>query len=287
MFSKTGELKQKERGVLMSVFVKQMQMEKKRLEAQVARAVKKLDSAPEGSLSIRKRKNGKTYYRNTAIYKNSGQRRKQTNITNDQGLIKRLTEKMIQKKILLRAQCNLIYLNKMLEHYRSTEIGEIKSELGPQYQDALGMIRNDYLDKLRNKDYPKAPFDSRYHIHETDCGEMVRSKSEQILLNTMTPYQEFIVHYEEEFLYTYGVEGLGRVYPDFTIILPNGKRIIWEHWGRLDDPKYCERNALKLCLYHKNGYVIGDNLIITTDDYQGNISSTVIRQAIDHILSKI
>jgi hypothetical protein len=147
-------------------------------------------------------------------------------------------------------------------------------------------MKQEYLEKLQLLDYPKAPFDPRFHVHETECGEFVRSKSEQIILNALTLCIEFVTHYEEEFLYSVGVDGLGRVYPDFTIILPNGKRIIWEHFGRLDDPNYCRRNALKLCLYQRNGYVLGDNLIITMDDNQGNISSALVAQAIQQILSK-
>lgn len=271
----------------MSPFVREMKLEKRRLEWQIANAVKRLDTAPEGSLSIRKRKKRNSYYRNSVTHRGSEKIEKQINITGNSGLIRRLTDKVIQKKILLRGQRNLFYLNKLLDHYHATEVSAIKMELGEQYQEAFRMLREEYLATLRKIDYPKAPFDSRYHIHETDCGELVRSKSEQIILNALTPHCEFIIHYEEELLYEVGVEGVGRVYPDFTIILPNGKRIIWEHWGRLDDPEYCKRNALKLCLYQRNGYVLGDNLIITMDDNNGNVSSLLIAQAIEQILAKL
>lgn len=271
----------------MSAFVTQMKLEKERLEWQVANAAKKLDAAPEGSLTVRKRKRGTSYYRNIETRKGSERIRKQMNITGNPGLIQQLTEKILQKMILLRGQRNLHYLNKLLENYQPTEIHLVKSELGNQYQEAYEMLTGTYLEQLRRLDYPKASFDPRFHVHETDCGELVRSKSEQIILNALTPHNEFVTHYEEEFLYEVYVEGLGRVYPDFTIILPNGKRIIWEHFGRLDDPVYCKRNALKLCLYQRNGYVLGDNLIITMDDKNGNISSALVAQAINQILAKL
>lgn len=271
----------------MSPFVRAMKLEKRRLEWQVANARKKLDTAPEGSLSIRNRKNTKSYYRNSVMYRGTEKIEKQTNITDNSGLIRSLTDKMIQKKILLRGQQNLLYLNKLLNHYQATEISNIKKVLGEPYQEAFRMLREEYLETLQKIDYPKAPFDPRYHVHETDCGELVRSKSEQIILNALTIHSEFVTHYEEEFLYEVGVEGVGKVYPDFTIILPNGKRIIWEHWGRLDDPEYCKRNALKLCLYQRNGYVLGDNLIITMDDKNGNISSLLVAQAIQQILANL
>lgn len=271
----------------MNSFIRQLELERRRLEAQIEQATKKLDSAPEGSLSIRRRKRGTSYYRNTVTRKGKDQLQKQTNITTDSHLIQQLTDKVIQKKILGRAQHNLLYLGRLLDNYNPTEIDEIKLELGEQYLEALEKRKQEFLAKQRLLDYPKAPYDSRYHVHETDCGEFVRSKSEQIILNALTPHTQFVTHYEEEFIYKVPVEGLNRVYPDFTIILPNGKRIIWEHWGRLDDPEYCKRNALKLCLYQRNGYVLGDNLIITMDDHQGNVSSALVTQAIQQILSKM
>ena len=271
----------------MSTFVTQMKLEKKRLEWQISNAKKKLDSAPDGSLTIRKRKRGMSFYRNTTTHRGSEKIRKQANITRNAGLIRQLTEKAIQKKVLLRGQCNLFYLNKLLDHYQPTELNLVKSELGDTYQEAFELLQMEYLERQRNVDYSKAPFDPRFHVHETDCGELVRSKSEQIILNALTPHHEFITHYEEDFLYEVYVDGLGKVYPDFTIILPNGKRIIWEHFGRLDDPNYCRKNALKLCLYQRNGYVLGDNLIITMDDKNGNISSALVAQAIDQILARL
>ena len=271
----------------MNQFISQMVLEQKRLERQIENAKEKLTLSPEGTLSVRKRKSGNSYYRNTVIMKGSIRKKKQTNITPDKTLIYQLTEKIIQKQILLRAQCNLFYLNKLISKYLPTTSAEILSTLGPQYQSYLEERKQKFLKERERAPYPKAKFDPKAHIHETDCGELVRSKSEQIILNTLTSHTEFITHYEEEFLYKESVEGLNRVYPDFTIILPNGKRLIWEHLGRLDDPVYCQRTALKLCLYQRNGYVIGDNLILTMDDHLGNVSSTLILKAIQQVLAKL
>lgn len=271
----------------MNQFITQMVLEKRRLEKQIEHAQQRLSLSPEGSLSVRKRKSRNSYYRITVMMKGNVKKKKQTNITLDPTLIQQLTEKVILKKILLRAQCNLIYLNKLLSKYLPTTQDEVVSTLGPQYQEYLQEKRQKYLDQAKHCAYPKAKFDERSHIHETDCGEFVRSKSEQIILNALSSHDEFITHYEEEFIYKERVDGINRVYPDFTIILPNGKRIIWEHLGRLDDPEYCRRTALKLCLYQRNGFVIGDNLILTMDDHNGNISSALILQAIQQILAKI
>lgn len=271
----------------MSLFMTQMELEKKRLEKQIQTAQNCLALSPEGSLSVRKRKRGTSYYQNTMFRQDEKRKKKQTNITLNQQLVKQLTEKALQKKLLSQAQFNLHHLNKLLENYSSASLNEIASTLGSQYRDYMTERKKQYFKKLKLVPYSQAPKDPKVHIHETDCGELVRSKSEQIILNALTSYDQFITHYEEEFLYQVSVDGLKRIFPDFTIILPNGKRILWEHLGRLDDPNYCRRTALKLCLYQRNGYVIGDNLILTMDDNNGNISSVLVAQAIQQILTKV
>lgn len=197
--------------------------------------------------------------------------------------ILQLTDKLIQRRIFSRSQNNLFYLNKLRNHYVPADFNSVSIQLGPSYNHVIQQQRKQHLEQWRNMPYSKAPYDSRYHIHETDSGELVRSKSEQIILNTLYAYP-LVVHYEEEFLYKNAVPGINRCYPDFTIILPDGSRIIWEHLGRLDDPEYCRRVAIKLNLYQQNGYVIGKNLILTMDDDKGNISSALVIDAIEHYI---
>ena len=64
----------------------------------------------------------------------------------------------------------------------------------------------------------------------------------------------------------YGVHrrsGTARL-PDFTILCKSNRReIIWEHLGLLDDPDYLEKSIWKIALYERNGYFLGDRLIIT------------------------
>lgn len=271
----------------MSNFLEALALEIRRQEKIYSTAEARIVSAPDGSLTIRKRKKKIDFYLNLEDRKSQIRKRKQINISTNQKLILQLTDKLIQQKRLLRSRINLVYLNKLYCKYQSTDLHHISAILGTTYQQALELRKQEIIHKLKNQPYPKAKFDPRFHVHETDQGELVRSKSEQIILNTLYPYN-LIVHYEEEFLYKVPVDGLSRVFPDFTIILPNGDRIIWEHLGRLDDPEYCYRTALKLNLYQQNGYVIGDNLIITMDDHKGNISSSCILHAIqEHILPKM
>ncbi len=95
--------------------------------------------------------------------------------------------------------------------------------------------------------------------HRTLNGEMVRSKSEVLLANLLYFYQ---IPYEYEKPINFGNY---TIYPDFTIILPTGQQIYWEHLGMLNTPKYAKSWAEKNHTYRQNGISEGNGLIITKD----------------------
>lgn len=95
---------------------------------------------------------------------------------------------------------------------------------------------------------------------KTQQGEMVRSKSEKIIADLL--YQKGIPYqYEPELML-----GNRRVYPDFVVLnLKERKTIYWEHLGRGDDEEYASTNLYKIHQYETNGYLQGDNLIVTRE----------------------
>ena len=110
---------------------------------------------------------------------------------------------------------------------------------------------------------------------------MVRSKGEIIIANALWHYGIPFV-YEEVFPYK-NEEGKW-YYPDFTIHLPDGRTIIWEHWGLLDNRSYCDRNAEKLYHFNLHGYTIGKNFIVTQDDVNGACDSAFIYHIIENYI---
>ena len=95
----------------------------------------------------------------------------------------------------------------------------------------------------------------------TEKDEKVRSKSEKIIadkLNLMgIPYiYELPLH----------LDGLGYIKPDFTALNPDTREeCIWEHFGMRENPEYASKAMNKLNVYARNGYTVGDNLIITME----------------------
>ena len=96
---------------------------------------------------------------------------------------------------------------------------------------------------------------------ETMRGEIVKSKSEKIIADTL---------YVRQIPYAYEPRLIlgGNIvrYPDFvTLNVRTRKTIYWEHFGRLSDADYCADNFPKLMIYEQNGIVLGENLIITME----------------------
>lgn len=95
--------------------------------------------------------------------------------------------------------------------------------------------------------------------YTTDRGEKVRSKSEKIIADKLyalgIPYRyEYPVH----------IKGYGTVYIDFVILdVKSRKEIYYEHFGKMDDPEYINRNLPKLQSYPQNNIVFGKNFIAT------------------------
>lgn len=71
--------------------------------------------------------------------------------------------------------------------------------------------------------------------------------------------------------------------PDFMIQCYDGTMIIIEHLGGLKSAKYRSDLTAKLYYYQKKGYVIGDNLFLTSDDADHNTSSEMIARKVQEI----
>ena len=258
-------------------FKDELTLERIREEHLLKQAEGFLSTVPKGSLVVKPRKKKRSYYWNLDEERGGRRHRSQINLNDNPDMVQTLTEKMIQKEIVRRCEGNLKWMDKLEWKFQPIEIKEIIKAVSPPYRDVLDAWNEKRIEKWRMEPYAKAPFDPKIHVHETDCGILVRSKSEQLVANALyacrVPF-----HYEEEFVHHTAVRH--RIYPDFTILLPDGKCILWEHLGLLSDRGYCENTALKLQIFQMSGYTIGKNLILTMDDHQGDCSSAIINQTI-------
>jgi hypothetical protein len=115
-------------------------------------------------------------------------------------------------------------------------------------------------------------------IHRTKRGVFVRSKSEVIIGNLLHEAEiDFI--YERRFETENGWR-----FPDFSIATSSDELILLEHLGMLHKPSYREEWERKREFYENNGYVVGENLFLTSEDENGAINSEAISK---EIISKI
>lgn len=127
-------------------------------------------------------------------------------------------------------------------------------------------------------------FDDR-HIHRTQRGEMVMSKSEVIIA-------DHLAHNHIEYSYEQPLILGGRKrYPDFTIEdIESGENVYWEHCGMLHVPRYKRRWEEKLAWYRENGILPHDEgggdagtLVVTRDGPDGGIDSNEIARVLREV----
>ena len=112
-----------------------------------------------------------------------------------------------------------------------------------------------------NEPYHKSKDHPEHLIVPAPKGEYVRSKSEAIIAHAL--YENNIAYRYEN---VHNIAGIS-IATDFTIMHPRTRKIIlWEHFGKSDDPKYQPTITFKLDKYLKAGYLPGKDIILTFED---------------------
>ena len=81
------------------------------------------------------------------------------------------------------------------------------------------------------------------------------------------------------------LEGAGIVRPDFTCLnVVRRREMVWEHLGMMDNIAYANKNTQKISHYEENGFVVGENMILTFETSGVPISTHIIRMKIEQNL---
>lgn len=225
-----------------------------------------MSNAPEGSLKIQNRC-GKTYYYHQ--YKDAGKDSYVKSYIDRKN--EKLARQLAQKGYYTKVKPLLVEQLQILETfdiaYNAEKLDGIYDMLTEERKQLIIPIRISVKEKIRkwqNESYEpcqKYPENLKY---ETDNGELVRSKSEVIIANTLAKYSEHLLYKYER---TLEITISGRtqvIHPDFTIInIHTGKITYWEHAGRMDDAKYADDFVRKMNIYTENGLFQGDEVIVT------------------------
>ncbi|MBY0124401.1 AAA family ATPase [Bacillus sp. S/N-304-OC-R1] len=154
------------------------------------------------------------------------------------------------------------------------------------YQDSENDVV-DLFEEVRNRSYISHRRTSIFHeptFNDTYLpanGISVKSRVEYIIYKKLEHYQNSIGGFSFKYEEVYELNnGKFDIKPDFTIELLSGRKIYWEHLGRLTDKSYVGNWKSRLDIYKQKGE-LGN--LITTDELNG-ISDEKISLIIEDIL---
>ena len=198
-------------------------------------------------------------------------------------LISRLLEKRINEKILKHIENNLKFLNKLTELYKGIDyflgdgvIKEIEAKIGKGFKvsDFLLPSKTSCVSKTQSAD-----FRTQNKIYITPAGIKVRSRAE-LVIATFLEMKGIEYIYEQTLKLPFRT-----VAPDFTIIRKSdGKKIIWEHFGMMDNPDYYEIRMELLTEFHEAGWLPYDNFIATFGERNSPIDMTTLETICETML---
>ena len=225
---------------------------KQELEKEIASIKKELGRMPKGSLIILNSHAKAQWYHKKKQDDGTVQRTyiKQS----DRGVAEKLAKKAYLRSMLLDMENEHSCLEHYVKYRKPRDWGRFL-DLASPYRDLLISSTWERDDYIRSQEYPENL------IVPTNKGDMVRSKSEALIANAL--YELNIPYRYEEQLMTECFP----IYPDFTIRnLRTNKLIRWEHFGKIDDPEYRAKVGRKLVTYMENGFIPGQDLIMTFED---------------------
>ena len=251
--------------------------ERRQLLQNIVRDKKKaLSKTPTGRLKISHKKKHTEYY-----WINSdngcGSYIKQRNIK----LAAALAQKAYDRVILRYAAKELRLIDKLIKNYKKENIDMVYEVLSKDRQLLVHPIwpsDEEFLREWLKQESCQGTFDEDFPEFYTKNNERVRSKSEILIANDLFDYKV-------PYLYECRINlpGYGTAFPDFIILdMKKRRTIIWEHLGKMDDPDYVERNLRKINAYLKNGYVIGETLILTFETHDQPLNTVIVDKIIKH-----
>ena len=228
------------------------------LQKIILKKTESLNSAPDGSLRISRSNGINQFYCKFAPNEEKYLSKSET------GLIKRIAQKDYDKKVLRSAESEIAILNKLLIQYDKGTVEDIYDQLNPVRKSLVEPIflpDDEFIQNWLAEPYDKATFEEGAPVFLTSNNLRVRSKSEVIFADK---YDELGIPFKYEV--PLFLRGYGRVRPDFAVLDVKLRRVIYhEHFGRMDDPEYAEKNIKKLKAYLDNGFVLGKTLLITME----------------------
>lgn len=197
----------------------------------------------------------------------------------------RLQAKGIGKIAAVRIGNNISLLSQLIDGYQECDMMKILNDLPEE-------LKNEEISKgiwhhleggksVRQSEKPSRREELK---HSTSFGLMTRSKNEAMMAERF--HASGIEFYYEKRLVLIDEDGnIQVIYPDFTIILADGRIFYWEHKGMMGDLDYEEQDRKRMRLYYINGIYQPLNLIVTMDGPDGEFCGAEINMIIEKLLT--
>ena len=239
--------------------ISELEVREKQLEELANLLARTIREAPPGNIRITHYKGCPRYYYRSSPSDKSGVYMNKDRLS-EAALI---AQRCYDEKLLELTLKELKMVREFLQSLRQTAemLPKIYDNLSPDRRKLTNrrlITDEEYAESWLNREYEPMPFRENAPSFLTARGEMVRSKSELIIANTLN-------RYHIPYLYEYPLYVAGRKKrPDFTaLVVRNREEKVWEHFGLMDDREYREAAFSKLSEYMKNGLFPGKNLIVT------------------------
>lgn len=242
------------------------------LEKILTKVDKELETAPKGYIRVSYKHKCPQYY----LIKNCKDRNGEYLNKNQRPLVEEILLRDYNKKLKRELERQLKILNKCRKIYSPDKITAIyektpkprKLNIQPKI-----MTTEQFVDNWKKLKYKPKLIAENDSIHVTVNGEKVRSKSENLIADTLfrlnIPYR-----YEQPVKL-----GSKIFYPDFTCLnIRTRQEFLWEHFGLLDEPEYATNAVGKIHIYNQHGYFTGQKLIISTETKNQPINTIEIEK---------
>ncbi len=249
--------------------------EKKRIIKELSNIEKELRKLPDGELSCNKNgKYVKWYYTNN--------RAREYIPKSKRAFAQQLAKRKYFAAMKKDLENELRMLKKFENNKSISSNNHMKLLENPDYVDLLGTCikpKEELWRQWMKEDFEKNTYQPENLIHDVGDGLMVRSKAEAMIVSILRKYG---IPFRYECACLLRNE---KVFPDFTIIHPRtGNVLLWEHCGMMSELNYYTETYKKLKKYNDAGWVMGINLIVTTETKEHPLDYTTIENRIKEFL---
>ena len=221
-----------------------------------------LEKVPPGKIHVSRTLHGVQYYLRKDASDRTGSYIRKT----ETAVIKQYLQKAYDEKILKIITAELQGLQILLKKAENA-VNQVRKAYSAFPDEVKKLIRpidvsdEDYVRGWMEEAYVGKAILDYLTFWETKRKERVRSKSELNIANALAdkgiPYK-----YECPLQLSNGAT----VYPDFTVLDVKRRRVLyWEHRGMMDDKEYARGAVLRLKELTREGFFIGEELIITEE----------------------